>query len=68
MLKLHVQQKKQFVEHKAEVVVKKASYLYGFHVSVTTDFLLHLYHLTLLNYFLSSRVFPEQICHGDILY
>lgn len=39
MLKLHIQQKRQFVLRKAEALVMKANYLYGFHLSATSDFL-----------------------------
>lgn len=37
MLKLHFQQKEQFVPCGAEALVMKANYMYGFHVSTTLD-------------------------------
>lgn len=37
MLKLHFQQKGQFVPCRTEALVMKANYLYGFHLSITSD-------------------------------
>lgn len=37
MLKLHFQQKEQFVPCIAEALVMKANYLCGFHLSITLD-------------------------------